>query len=147
MRIGELAERAGVTPRTIRYYESLHLLGPCQREGDGFRYYTDAALCRLQKIDALKQLGLGLDDIASVIDLYFADGRLLEGKQRLLQILRRHLAETDERLTHLRQFRGELAEKITGLEEYLASADGETTGAAPEPMPMPMPMPRSTTAR
>ena len=57
MRIGELADEAGVTPRTIRYYETLGLLGPCEREGHGFRYYSEAELTRLKKIDALKHLG------------------------------------------------------------------------------------------
>ena len=55
MRIGEFAEQAGVTPRTIRYYEDLGLLGPNEREGQGFRYYSDAELVRLKKIDWLKQ--------------------------------------------------------------------------------------------
>ncbi|WP_442949051.1 MerR family DNA-binding transcriptional regulator [Nostoc sp.] len=40
MRIGELADKAGVTPRTIRYYESLGLLYPSERQGRSFRYYT-----------------------------------------------------------------------------------------------------------
>ncbi|PSO72672.1 MAG: transcriptional regulator, partial [Cyanobacteria bacterium QH_8_48_120] len=67
MRIGELAEQAGVTPRTIRYYESLGLLEPSEREGTGFRYYTEAELARLQKINALKELGLSLEEISSVL--------------------------------------------------------------------------------
>ena len=62
MRIGEFAEQAGVPPRTLRYYEDLGLLGPNEREGHGFRYYTDVELQRLKKIDARKQLGLSLRD-------------------------------------------------------------------------------------
>ena len=70
MRIGEFAEQAGVTPRTIRYYEDLGLLGPNQREGQGFRYFTEAELGRLKKIEALKQLGLSLEEIGEVLPLY-----------------------------------------------------------------------------
>lgn len=73
MRIGKLAERVGITPRTIRYYEQIDLLSPSERVGRGFRHYTEYELARLQKIDALKQLGLSLDEIRSVIDLYFED--------------------------------------------------------------------------
>jgi DNA-binding transcriptional MerR regulator len=54
MRIGEFAEQAGVTPRTIRYYEDLGLLGPNEREGQGFRYYTSTELATLKK-DRLAQ--------------------------------------------------------------------------------------------
>ena len=61
MRIGELAEQAGVTPRTIRYYEDLGLLGPNEREGHGFRYYTETELTRLKKIDARKIAGAVTD--------------------------------------------------------------------------------------
>ena len=71
MRIGELTERAEVTPRTVRYYESIGLLPPGEREGHGQHYYTEETLARLQKIDQLKKLGLSLDEIRDVIDFYF----------------------------------------------------------------------------
>ncbi len=121
MRIGELAERAGVTPRTIRYYEALGLLGPCRRAGTGFRYYSEVELARLRKIDALKELGLSLEEIKSVIDLY-CDGRpdgAIQGKQRLLDILRAHLRETDEKLEALARFRAELTANIARIEAAL----------------------------
>ena len=52
MKISELAKLAGVTPRTIRYYENLGLLEASEREGTGFRYYTDDELIDLlQKSD------------------------------------------------------------------------------------------------
>lgn len=57
MRIGELAQKAGVTPRTIRYYENLGLLSPSEREGAGFRYYTETELAKLQKLIASSHLG------------------------------------------------------------------------------------------
>jgi MerR family copper efflux transcriptional regulator len=66
MRIGDLAQRAGVTPRTVRYYESIGLLPPGDREGQGQDYYPAATLARLPKIDRLKQPGLSLDEIGAV---------------------------------------------------------------------------------
>lgn len=52
MRIGELAERAGVSHRTIHYYEGLGLLQPAEREGVGYRYYDETSLRRINKIGA-----------------------------------------------------------------------------------------------
>src|SRR5437588_681322 len=63
MRIGDVTERAGVTPRTVRYYESIGLIPPGEREGHGQHYYTEETLARLRKIDQLKKLGLSLDAI------------------------------------------------------------------------------------
>src|SRR6266540_3638777 len=61
MRIGELATRAGVTTRTVRYYEGLGLLESARRETSGHRQYDEGALARLAKIDWLKRMGLTLD--------------------------------------------------------------------------------------
>ena len=119
MRIGELAQRAGVTPRTIRYYESLGLLGPSEREGGGFRYYTEAELARLQKIQALKELGLSLEEISTVIPLYFEDPTGLQGKRKIVEILMGHLQETDEKIQALTQFRSELQANIDRIQQWI----------------------------
>ncbi len=119
MRIGELAQKAGVTPRTIRYYESLGLLKPSSREGTGFRYYTEIELARLDKIDCLKSLGLTLEEIASVIDLFFQDSTGVLGKQKLLDILQAHLAETDLKIASLAQFRSDLQCLIARIQQQI----------------------------
>lgn len=119
MRIGELAQKAGVTPRTIRYYENLGLLSPSEREGAGFRYYTETELAKLQKIDCLKSLGLTLEEITTVIDLYFEDSTGLRGKQKVLSILQAHLRETDEKITALSQFRLDLQTSIALIQQSI----------------------------
>ena len=119
MRIGELAEQAGCTPRTIRYYEDLGLLGPSEREGQGFRYYTETELTRLKKIDALKQLGLTLEEIAEVIPLYCDDPTGLRGKRRVLEILKQQLLETDEKIAALQRFRSEVQANIARIREFI----------------------------
>jgi DNA-binding transcriptional MerR regulator len=63
MQIGDLANRAGVTARTIRYYEELGLIEPEERTGGGFRLYSDAQLRRLKIIQSLKELGFDLERI------------------------------------------------------------------------------------
>lgn len=119
MRIGQFAERAGVTPRTIRYYESLGLLGPSEREGSGFRYYTEVELERLQKIHAFKELGLSLEEIAIVIPAYFDDPTRVRGKRKLVEILKGHLQETEEKIASLDQLRSELKTNIDRIQQWI----------------------------
>lgn len=119
LRIGEFAELAGVTPRTIRYYEGLGLLGPSQREGQGFRYYSEAELGRLHKIEALKQMGLSLEEIGEVLPLYCDDPTGVRGKQRVLELLQTSLIETDEKIASLQRFRTELQANIERIREYI----------------------------
>ena len=125
MRIGEFAEQAGVTTRTVRYYEGLGLLGPNERAGQGFRYYTNAELTKLKKIDWLKQLGLRLEEIGEVLPLYCDDPTGLRGKQRILEILQAHLVETDEKIESLQSFRAELQVNIDRLQQYIDSKRAE----------------------
>jgi MerR family transcriptional regulator, copper efflux regulator len=112
MQIGELAELAGVSDRTIRYYERIGLLAPVQREGTGYRHYDESSLKRLQKIAVLKRLGLSLTEIGQVIDLYFDGSTGLKGKEKVLEILSCHLAEVDSRMQELTLLKQELAENI-----------------------------------
>jgi MerR family copper efflux transcriptional regulator len=125
LRIGEFAELAGVTPRTIRYYEGLGLLGPSEREGQGFRYYSEVELLRLKKIDYLKQLGLSLEEISEVLPLYYDDPTGLRGKRRILEMLQTHLHETDEKIAGLQQFRDELRANILRTEQYIAEMEAK----------------------
>jgi DNA-binding transcriptional MerR regulator len=68
LRIGELAERAGVTLPTLRYYESLGLLQPAPRRPGGFRFYDAGALQRLERIRQLKDLlGFTLEEVRAVL--------------------------------------------------------------------------------
>src|SRR5258708_24366262 len=119
MRIGDLRERAEVAPRTVRYYESIGLLPPGEREGHGQHYYAEETLARLRKIDQLKKMGISLDEIRDVIDLYFIDPSGRQPKQKVLAILRRHLAETDQKIGGLQQFRADVQAHIARFERWL----------------------------
>jgi len=123
MRIGDLAKAAGVTARTVRYYESIGLLPPGEREGAGQHYYTDQTVVRLRKIDQLKGLGLSLEEIGSVIDLYFVDPSGKQPKSKVLAILRRHLAETDGKIAALKAFRAELRAHIERFERWFETEE------------------------
>ncbi len=68
LRIGEIAERTGVTPRTIRYYEELGLLPTTDREQGKHRTYTDADVDRIRELTRLRDLlGLSLEELRSMI--------------------------------------------------------------------------------
>lgn len=63
-----LAELAGISARTIRYYDQIHLLSPLRTSDAGYRYYGTEQVDRLQQILFYRELGLPLDEIASLLD-------------------------------------------------------------------------------
>jgi DNA-binding transcriptional MerR regulator len=65
--IQDLARAAGTTSRTLRHYGSLGLLEPSRIGPNGYRYYDETGLIRLQRILLLRELGLGLPAIAEVL--------------------------------------------------------------------------------
>ena len=67
MGISEVARVAGTTSRTLRHYQEVGLLEPSEVGTNGYRYYDDAALTRLQRILLLRQLGLGVGTIAETL--------------------------------------------------------------------------------
>lgn len=116
MLIGELSRRAGVTPRTVRHYQQMGLLGNIEQESNGYHYYTHNSLQRLIKINTLKKLGLSLEEIESVIDLYFEEPTMIKGKRKVLEILQKHLEETDEKLESLTQFKQEILSNMARIQ-------------------------------
>jgi len=63
MRIGEMAQKAGVTVRTLSYYDKEGLLTPSAESDGGYRLYTDKDLAKLMQILMMKQLGFTLSEI------------------------------------------------------------------------------------
>lgn len=76
--IQQVARVAGITSRTLRHYAAIGLLPPSRVAGNGYRFYDDAALVRLQRILLLRELGLGLADIRTVLDRDEAEHIALE---------------------------------------------------------------------
>jgi DNA-binding transcriptional MerR regulator len=68
VRIGQIATRSGVTPRTIRYYEELGLLPASDREHGKHRTYTESDIARLKEVTRLRDLlGLSLEELRAVV--------------------------------------------------------------------------------
>lgn len=119
MKIGELADRASVSTKTIRYYESIGLLPEPDRTASGYRNYDDAATERLQFIRDAQATGLTLAEIQSVLELKDAGRNSCAHTRSLLE---RHLADLDDQIARLLDARHELVE--------LAARAGELDPAA-----------------
>ncbi|GGL47220.1 hypothetical protein GCM10011588_72600 [Nocardia jinanensis] len=76
-KVGELAVEAGLTVRTLHHYDHIGLVRPAGRTDIGHRLYTGADVQRLYQVLALRQLGLGLDQIAHVLAGTVAMARVL----------------------------------------------------------------------
>ncbi len=107
MRIGELADRCGVTTKTIRFYESIDLLSEPNRTASGYRDYDDGAVQRLQFIRDAQSSGLTLAEIASVLELKSAGQRTCS---HTAQLVSQHIAAIDQQITQLIAARDELSE-------------------------------------
>jgi DNA-binding transcriptional MerR regulator len=74
MHIGELAERTGLSLRTIRHYDDVGLLPATARTEGGFRVYSEADAARLMLIKQMKPLGFSLEEMAEILELLAAEG-------------------------------------------------------------------------
>ncbi|GAB4272583.1 MAG: Zn(2+)-responsive transcriptional regulator [Deferrisomatales bacterium] len=100
--IGELSKRAGVTPRTIRYYEDIGLLNSVKRVEGGRRVYTEDDVRRLKFINRLKLLGLTLEEMKELEQLYLRHRSNEKVLPRLLELLDRHLETLESRIEQLK---------------------------------------------
>jgi MerR family transcriptional regulator, thiopeptide resistance regulator len=74
-KIGELAQRTGLTVRTLHHYDEIGLLTPAERSDGGHRVYDEASVQRLYRIASLRSLGFPLDAIAQALDSNAFDPR------------------------------------------------------------------------
>jgi len=130
LRIGEVAERVGVTTRTIRYYEELGLLG-CghEREKGAHRTYEEADVARLQELIRLRDLlGLTLEELVELAEAEEAraairgrwqedisDAERLRLVEQAIPHVERQLALVRNRQQTLAEFADELETKLRSL--------------------------------
>lgn len=104
LKIGEVAERAGLTLRTIRFYEEEGLLAPTARTAGGFRQYSDGVVARLHLIRTMKPLGFTVEEIRTVLA---AVDRLAEPslptaeRSTLADLVREHAEHAETRAAEL----------------------------------------------
>lgn len=117
MRIGEVAERVGLSMRTIRYYEEVGLVGPAARTHGGFRLYGELNVERLCMVKRMKALNLELDEMAELLGV--------------LDLLQDGSSATDDELDRLRRFSAlaerccsQLREQLCESEQFAAELRG-----------------------
>jgi MerR family transcriptional regulator, copper efflux regulator len=135
IKIGELAERGGVSRDTVRFYERVGLLRQPSRTASRHRVYDEQAVADLRLIRGLQGLGLTLEDIRHLLRLRPARG--LEAGKRLIRLLRARADAIDGKISKLQAFRLRLDETIGRCEASPASSfpvlervalDGNPTG-------------------
>ena len=106
--IAEVRSHAGVSARTLRYYEELGLLPGVRRRAGGRRVYGPDELERLRFISRLKALGLSLAEIKELNAVYGIGGSTRAMLARLDELLARHRADVEARIAELEGLRDEI---------------------------------------
>lgn len=138
MRIGEVSERLGINPKTIRFYESIGLIPEPRRTPAGYRDYDEEDVERLWFVKAAQRLGLRLEDIGEI--LAFRE----RGEQPcdyVISLARRELNDLSKKMEEMRRLQGELddlmdrAEELRGLTGYKYCPIISHHGGSPEAEP------------
>ena len=115
MKIGEVANRAGVSIDTVRFYERVGVLPKPARTASGYRDYELATIERIQLTRELQAIGFTLSDAVEALKAHDAGGATCESERWRLQAV---LDRVDAKLAELNALRGRIVEVQT------ACADG-----------------------
>jgi DNA-binding transcriptional MerR regulator len=115
LKVGELAKRTGLTVRTLHYYDASGVLTPSERSDAGYRLYSRDDVARLHAIQALRQIGLPLHEI----------GTLLAGNpEPLPTVIARQIVALDRQIEQASELRGRLrllqSQLVQGTEPDMA---------------------------
>ena len=133
LQIGEVAERTGVTQRTLRFYEERGLLKPPSRLDGGFRLYSEDDVRRVEQIKRLQSLlGFTLAEIKEMVEAnevkmqiratYRKDAAVSERRAKLLkakEVTEGQVAVIKQKLAALQEMRGHLEEKLAQYDSWL----------------------------
>jgi DNA-binding transcriptional MerR regulator len=113
MQIGEVAERTGLSLRTIRYYGEMGLVPPSARSVGGFRLYTENDVARFRVIMRMKPLDFSLEEMKDVLDVFDGLAESEPGSER-------HQALTDR----LGMYLTAANVRVAAIREQLEVAEG-----------------------
>ncbi|MBU4517724.1 MAG: MerR family transcriptional regulator [Proteobacteria bacterium] len=119
--IGEVAERTGLSLRTIRYYEEIGLVTPSTRSAGGFRLYSETDIARLQLVKRMKPLDLSLEemlDLLTTLDALEADVKSSDERDALISRLDMFRLAAEERCASL-------SAQLESAQEFAASLRSE----------------------
>jgi len=105
MNIGTVADRAGVTSKTIRYYESIGLIDPARRTDSGYRVYDERDVQTLRFVHRARSLGFSVNEVADLLTLWRDRNRASADVKALA---RQHLRDIDRKIADLQGMRDTL---------------------------------------
>jgi len=108
MNIGDVAERAGLPAKTIRYYEDIGLVTP-QRAANGYRRFREADLHKLTFLGRARSLGFSIEDCRALLALYEDDSRASADVKRIAED---HLDRIDRKIAELSAMRQTLSHLV-----------------------------------
>src|SRR4051812_24370516 len=119
-RIGEFARMGQVSVRTLRHYDELGLLEPVEIDRfTGYRYYSTSQLARLNRIIALKEVGLSLEQIGQLLNVDLTAEQLEAILKQRQATLYQQLSETQNQLSRLEAWLSQLGgSKLTTVDNY-----------------------------
>ena len=107
MNIGQAAERSGVPPKTIRYYEDIGLVAPAPRSNNGYREYGETDVHILRFVQRARSLGFSVRDCVQLLSLY-RDPQRASADVKELTLSR--IAEIDRKMAELAGMRATLVQ-------------------------------------
>jgi Cu(I)-responsive transcriptional regulator len=108
MNISEVGARAGLPPKTIRYYEDIGLIRPL-RGANGYRQFRESDLHKLAFIGRARSLGFSIEDCRALLALYEDKGRASADVKALAE---RHLAQIAAKIEELRAMQATLSDLV-----------------------------------
>ncbi len=116
MRIGELANRAGTSTRTLRYYEEHGLLA-ARRTTNGYRDYDETDLRLVREIRSLLDIGFNLEETRPFVECLRSGRRTGAECPASLEVLGRKLVDLDTCIARLLAVRGQVSREIAAAKE------------------------------
>lgn len=108
MNIGEVSERSGLPPKTIRYYEDINLVRPL-RSNNGYRSFRESEIHKLAFLGRARALGFSIEDCRTLMDLYEDETR--ESAQ-VKAVAKEHLSQIDNKIAQLKSMRETLSHLV-----------------------------------
>jgi Cu(I)-responsive transcriptional regulator len=108
MNISEVGKRAGLPPKTIRFYEEIGLITP-KRMANGYRVFSPQDLHKLAFLRRARALGFGIEECRALLALYADPAR---ASAQVKALARDHLARVDAQLRELTELRATLGELV-----------------------------------
>ena len=106
MNIGQASQASGVSAKMIRYYESIGLIQPAQRNDSGYRQYAETEIRALRFVKRARELGFSLERIRTLVGLWEDKTRHSADVKKLAE---QYIAELDQDIAKLQSIREQLA--------------------------------------